>query len=78
MTAEPQIVFWPGSLDERGFGAILRAAQAGCFTAAAVSPQAIHSLLESGRDGASIVAEAAEHGVRLTHFDGATSWAPLW
>lgn len=78
MKAEPQVVFWPGSLEARGFTAILRAAKAGRFTAAAVSPQTVHGLLESGRDSASIRAEAAEHGVRLTHLDGATSWAPIW
>jgi sugar phosphate isomerase/epimerase len=78
MMAQPQIVFWPGSLEARGFTTILRAAKAGRFTAAAVSPHTLHGLLKSGQDGASILAEAAEHGVRLTHLDGATSWAPIW
>jgi hypothetical protein len=78
MKAAPQIVFWPGSLEARGFTVILRAAKAGRFTAAAVSPQTIHGLLESGRDSAWIRAEAAGHGVCLTHLDGATSWAPIW
>ncbi|TDC38362.1 sugar phosphate isomerase/epimerase [Micromonospora sp. 15K316] len=73
-----ELIFWPGSLGERGFEAVLDAAQAGGFAAAALSPLMIHNLLDSGRDGPQLRAEAAARGVRLAQLDGATSWAPIW
>jgi sugar phosphate isomerase/epimerase len=75
MSLRPEFIFWPGSLPG-GHPAALRAAEAGRFTAAAVSPLTIRQLLESGLDGAAIQAEAGRHGVRLAQLDGATGWAP--
>jgi sugar phosphate isomerase/epimerase len=75
MSALPELIFWPGSLPG-GYTATLQAAQAGQFTAVAVSPLTIRQLLDSGHDSAAIRAEAGRHGVRLAQLDGATSWAP--
>jgi sugar phosphate isomerase/epimerase len=72
-----ELIFWPGSFGERGFEAVLDAAQAGRFTAAAMSPLTIHELLSSGRDAAWLRAEATSRGTRLAQLDGATSWAPV-
>jgi sugar phosphate isomerase/epimerase len=71
----PDVIFWPGSMAERGLLAILDAARAGGFPVAAVSPFAIHEL-QAG-DAEELRREAARRGVRLAQFDGVSSWAPV-
>ena len=72
------LLFWPGSLNARGFEAIIREAAAGAFAELAISPLMIHELLATGRTADDIIAEAAARGVRLSTLDGVSSWAPIW
>lgn len=69
----PELVFWPGSLGALGFEATLAAAVAGGFTALAVSPLTLQE-----RGAGTLRGLGADRGVRLTHLDGASSWASVW
>ncbi|GID33410.1 sugar phosphate isomerase/epimerase family protein [Paractinoplanes brasiliensis] len=72
-----RLIFWPGSLGNRGFAAVLDAARAGGFSETAISPLTLDQMLTGGRSADSIREQAAERGVRLAEIDGVTSWAPI-
>ncbi|RED37391.1 sugar phosphate isomerase/epimerase [Paenibacillus sp. VMFN-D1] len=77
-TESPQLLFWPGSLNGRGFTELLEAASSGGYGHMAVSPLMVDQLLSSGRSAADLLAEADSHHVQFSHLDGVSSWAPLW
>ena len=71
----PELLFWPGSLGARGYGALLAAAQAGAFTRMAISPLTVNEVLSAGT-AEDALSQARDHGVALTQLDGVASWAP--
>ncbi|GMK47441.1 hypothetical protein PghCCS26_45710 [Paenibacillus glycanilyticus] len=74
----PQLLFWPGSLNGRGFASLLESAWSGGYSHMAVSPLMVNQLLTSGRSAEELRTEAKASGVTLSHLDGVSSWAPLW
>jgi sugar phosphate isomerase/epimerase len=71
---EAELLFWPGSLAARGLDAVIDAAAAGGFRAAAVSPLLLH---DGAGTNPSPAARARARGVRLAVLDGVSSWAPI-
>jgi sugar phosphate isomerase/epimerase len=71
---EAERIFWPGSLASRGLDAVIDAAVAGGFRAAAVNPLLLH---ECAGTNPGPGARARARGVRLAVLDGVSSWAPI-
>jgi sugar phosphate isomerase/epimerase len=71
---EAETLFWPGSLASRGLDAVIEAAAAGGFRAAAAGPLLLQ---ESAGMNPSPEARASAGGVRLAVLDGVSSWAPI-
>lgn len=74
----PQPLFWPGSLNVRGFSSLLDSVLSGGYRNMAISPLMINQVLTSGRSITEVLTEARSYGVTLSHLDGVSSWAPLW
>ena len=72
-----ELVFWPGSLNARGYSAMLREAAAGGFDSLAISPLMVSELMAAGMRPDDIVAEARASGVALSTLDGVSSWASI-
>ncbi|MDR1935068.1 MAG: sugar phosphate isomerase/epimerase [Candidatus Accumulibacter sp.] len=70
-------MFWPGSLGDRDFTVLVETAASGGFNTMAISPLAIHRLLQSGRCVDDILAEAQEKNIKIMQMDGVSSWAPI-
>lgn len=67
---------WPACVKTHSFAEQLRAAAAGGFDSLPIGTLTYRSLRDSGLSAAEIAAMAAEHGVRLGHYDGFADWAP--
>lgn len=68
---------WPACVKTHSFAEQLRAATAGGFDSLPIGPLTYRSLRDGGQSAAEIAAMAADHGIRLGHYDGFTDWAPV-
>lgn len=72
-----QIALWPACVKTHSFQQQVAAASAAGFDNLAVSPPVYRALRDAGHSAAELRAIGADHGIRLSHYDGFSDWAPL-
>ncbi|MFU8762946.1 MAG: sugar phosphate isomerase/epimerase family protein [Haliea sp.] len=71
------LALWPACVKTHSFAEQLHAAALGGFDVLPIGPLTYRQLRDQRWLPRDIVAAAADHGVRLGHFDGFAQWSPL-
>ncbi len=71
-------LLWQGTVRELSLKDQLRVAQETGFGKISVTPFHLTKWKEEGQSADSMLAMAADYGVRLSHLDPLTRWAPKW
>ena len=72
-----ELELWPACVKAHGFAEQLRAAASAGFDSLSIGPATYKALRRSGLAARHVAAMAADHGVRLGHYDGFSDWAPV-
>lgn len=77
MSAAPALALWPACVKSHPFEQQVAAAAAAGFDCLPISPPVYKALRARGLSAADVRGIATAHGVRLSHYDGFSDWAPL-
>lgn len=72
------LVLWQATVRALPLTDQLRVASAAGFTALSIGPRDVARWRASGGQLSDLLRRASDHGVRLSHLDALTRWAPAW